>query len=228
LFASTAAAAQPPPGLEADSSQLAGSAAERCHYGRPFGHPRLPVTLPARRVTPPAPLRRAAPRSARPPLSGRPPRLTRSRALAQPQSGHIERATLALSTERVDPSQQRASLEAGAVSELQGIARFRFHEGKLEEFKRLSAQAMAIVRTRDMGTLQYEICFNDDQSECIVLERYKDSEALIEHAAHLGDLTDAILATGYIAGELLGEPSSELRANMAGSEVRLFTPYQSM
>jgi hypothetical protein len=34
--------------------------------------------------------------------------------------------------------------------------------------------------------------------------------------------------TGYIAGELLGEPSSELRANMAGSEVRLFTPYQSM
>jgi hypothetical protein len=36
-------------------------------------------------------------------------------------------------TERVDPSQQRRSLEAGAVSELQGIARFRFHEGKLED-----------------------------------------------------------------------------------------------
>jgi quinol monooxygenase YgiN len=114
------------------------------------------------------------------------------------------------------------------VSELQGIARFTFHEGKLEEFKRLSAQAMAIVRTKDTGTLQYEIYFNDDQSQCIVLERYKDSEALIEHAAHLGDLSEAILATGHTAVELLGEPSAELRANMAGSDVRLFTPYQSM
>ena len=108
------------------------------------------------------------------------------------------------------------------MSELQGIARFKFHEGKLEEFKRLSVQAMEIVRTKDTGTLQYEIYFNDDQSECIVLERYKDSEALIEHAAHLGDLTEAILATGYVSGELLGEPSSELRAKVADSVVFLF------
>jgi hypothetical protein len=45
-------------------------------------------------------------------------------------------------------------LEAGAVSELQGIAQFKFHEGKVEEFKRLSAQAMEIARTKDTGTLQ--------------------------------------------------------------------------
>ena len=114
------------------------------------------------------------------------------------------------------------------MSELQGIARFNFHEGNLEEFKRLSTQAMEIVRTKDTGTLQYEIYFNDDQSQCIVLERYKDSEALTEHAAHLGDLTEAILATGDVSVELLGEPGAELRANMAGSGVRLFTPYQSM
>jgi quinol monooxygenase YgiN len=116
-----------------------------------------------------------------------------------------------------------------AVSELHGIARFKFHEGKVEEFKRLSAQAMEIVRTKDTGTLQYDIYFNDDQSECIVLERYRDSEALIEHAAHVGDLTEAILATGSVSGELLGEPSAELRAKLAGSEVPvLFTPFQSM
>jgi quinol monooxygenase YgiN len=75
----------------------------------------------------------------------------------------------------------RKTLEAGAVSELQGIARFTFHEGKLEDFKPLSAQCVEIVRTNDTGTLQYEIYFNDDQSEWIVLERYKDSEALIQH-----------------------------------------------
>ena len=115
------------------------------------------------------------------------------------------------------------------MSELQGIVRFKFHEGKVEEFKRLSAQAMEIVRAKDTGTLQYDTYFNDDQSECIVLERFRDSEALIEHAAHLGDLTEAILATGSVTGELLGEPSAELRAKLAGSEVPvLFTPYESM
>jgi quinol monooxygenase YgiN len=114
------------------------------------------------------------------------------------------------------------------VSELQGIARFKFDEGKLEEFKRLAAQCMEIVRTQDTGTLQYDIYFNDDQSECIVHERYRNSEALIEHAAHLGDLSEAVVATGFVFGVLLGEPSAELRAMMADSGVRLFTPYQSM
>jgi quinol monooxygenase YgiN len=119
-------------------------------------------------------------------------------------------------------------MEAGAVSELQGIARLEIHEGKLEEFKRQSAQCMEIVRTKDTGTLQYESYFNDDQSECIVLERYRDSEALLEHFAHIGDLLEAIAATGSVSGELLGEPNAELRAKLAGSAVRLFTPFQSM
>jgi quinol monooxygenase YgiN len=114
------------------------------------------------------------------------------------------------------------------VGELQGIVRFRFHEGKLEEFKRLSARCMEIVRAEDTGTLQYDTYFNDEQSECIVLERFRDSEALIEHGAHLADLMEAILATGSVSGELLGEPNAELRAKLADSEVRLFTLYLSM
>jgi quinol monooxygenase YgiN len=116
------------------------------------------------------------------------------------------------------------------MRELRGIARFRIHEGKLEEFKRLSAEAMEIVRTKDSGTLQYDTYFNEDQSECVVLERFRDSEALIEHAENLGDVVEAILATvSVVHGELLGEPSAELRARLAGSEVpQVFTLYQSM
>lgn len=114
------------------------------------------------------------------------------------------------------------------MSELHGIARFKFHEGKLEEFKRLSAQCMDIVQAKDTGTLGYDVYFNDDQSEAIVHERYRDSEALIEHAAHLEHLMEAVLATGSVSGELLGEPSAELRARIADSPVRLFTPFMSM
>jgi quinol monooxygenase YgiN len=116
------------------------------------------------------------------------------------------------------------------MSELLGIARFKFHEGKVEEFKRLSARALEIVRTKDPGTLQYDVYLNDDESECVVIERYKDSEAAIQHAANLGDLFGAVLATvAVVHGEILGEPSAELRAKLADSEVPvLFTPYLSM
>ena len=86
------------------------------------------------------------------------------------------------------------------------------------------------MRSKDTGTLRYDIYFNDDQSECVVLERYRDSEAAIEHAANLGELSAAVLATvSVVHGELLGEPSADLRGNLAGSEVPvLLTPYQSM
>jgi quinol monooxygenase YgiN len=51
-------------------------------------------------------------------------------------------------------------MEVEAVSELLGIARFTFHEGKVDDFKRLSEQCMEIVRTKDNGTLHYDIYFN--------------------------------------------------------------------
>jgi quinol monooxygenase YgiN len=116
------------------------------------------------------------------------------------------------------------------VTELIGIARFKFKEGKLEEFKRLSAQAMEIVQTKEPGTLQYDTYLNHDQSECIIIERYRDSQAAMEHAANLAEVSAKVLATVTVVhGELLGEPTAELRAKLADSEVpELFTPYESM
>jgi quinol monooxygenase YgiN len=114
------------------------------------------------------------------------------------------------------------------VGEILGIGRIKFHEGKFEAFKRLAAQAMEIVRTMDSGTLQYDIFLNNDQSECIVIERYQDSAAVMMHGSHIGDLVASMFATGSASSEMLGEPSGELRAMMAGGEVRVFTPFLSM
>ena len=116
------------------------------------------------------------------------------------------------------------------MSELLGIARFKFLEGKRDEYLRLSDEAMEIVRAKDSGTLAYDLYLNGDQSECMFIERYRDSEAAIEHAENLGHLFAAVLSTvSVVHGELLGEPSTELRAKLAGSDVPvLFTPYRSM
>jgi quinol monooxygenase YgiN len=115
------------------------------------------------------------------------------------------------------------------TTELQAIVRFRFHDGDVEEFKRLSAECMDIVRAKDTGTLQYDTYFNDDETECIVIERFRDSDALIQHSENLAHLMDAIIATGSVSGELLGNPSAELRSRFASDgPVQLFTPWLVM
>src|SRR5919197_409305 len=100
------------------------------------------------------------------------------------------------------------------MSELLGIGRFKFHEGKREEYLRLSDQAMDIVRTKDSGTLQYDTYLNDDRSEVMIIERYRDSEAAMEHAANLGHL---FAATGAARGDrtlesVLDSPGYQLSA----------------
>ena len=113
------------------------------------------------------------------------------------------------------------------MGQLQGIARFTFHEGMVEEFKRLSAECMEIVRAKDTGTLQYDTYLNAEETEAIVLERFVDSDALIQHGQNMAPLMEAIMATGTIHGELLGDPSDELRANLSpDGPVQLFLPYQ--
>jgi quinol monooxygenase YgiN len=114
------------------------------------------------------------------------------------------------------------------MKEIQSVARMKIHPGKLEEFKRLSAKCLESVRTKDSGTLQYESYFNADETECIVFERYRDAEALLEHTKNLGDTMQAIFATCSISGELCGTPSPELRKALESYGVRIYSPYLAM
>ncbi len=114
------------------------------------------------------------------------------------------------------------------MDEIKGIARVKFHPGKVEEWKRLTAEAMEIVRTKDRGTLQYEIFFNADESEAIVFERYRDADAALEHFANISHLMEPIMATASVTGEVLGTPNAEMRRNLSGDQPKLFTPWMTM
>ena len=87
---------------------------------------------------------------------------------------------------------------------------------------------MEIVRAQDTGTLQYDTYFNVDESEAIVIERFRDSQALIEHGEHAAALMEPIIATASVTGELLGDLSPALRAKMTGDNPQLFRLYKSM
>jgi quinol monooxygenase YgiN len=114
------------------------------------------------------------------------------------------------------------------MDEIKGIARVRFLPGKVEEWKRLTEQAVEIVRTRDRGTLQYEIFFNQDESEAIVFERYRDADAAIEHFSNIGHLMAPLMATASVTGEVLGTPNAKMRAQLGKGEPKLFTPWMAL
>jgi len=111
------------------------------------------------------------------------------------------------------------------MEEIKGIARVTFHPGKVEEWKRLTEAAMEIVRTKDRGTLQYEIFFNADESEAIVFERYRDADSALEHFANISHLMAPILATASVTGEVLGTPNARMKAALGEGEPKLFTPW---
>jgi quinol monooxygenase YgiN len=114
------------------------------------------------------------------------------------------------------------------MNEIQGVARLKINDGKRDEFKRVASQIMQVVRTKDTGTLQYELYFNNDQTECLVLERYRDVESLLEHQTNVAGLIDGLLKTSTGSSVACGKATPELTKVLEGSPVQLFTPYQAL
>jgi len=114
------------------------------------------------------------------------------------------------------------------MSQLQVTARLTIHAGKLAEFKEVAAKCMESVRTKDSGTLQYDWFFSADETECVVHETYRDSEAVLEHIGNLGETMGALLSVSDMDLEVYGSPSKELAEAAAQLEPSVFTPFQSI
>ena len=115
------------------------------------------------------------------------------------------------------------------MSEIIGIGRVVFNEGGFEEYKRLVEQELELVRATEPGTLALDIYVNADKSEAVYIERYRDSQALIDHSKNVGEFMAPVLATGTFKGVILGDASDELAEAIGeGGPVELFRPLMSL
>lgn len=117
---------------------------------------------------------------------------------------------------------------SAASNEIHGTGRFVIREGQLEEFKRLAARCVEIVRTQDSGTLEYDFFLSADGAQCFVHERYRDSAAGLDHMANIGPMMEPLSKVCTITGEICGTPSPELRKSLEAAGVRIYTPFQSL
>lgn len=114
------------------------------------------------------------------------------------------------------------------MNHLQVTARFKIHDGKLEEFKDMSVQCLTAVKEKDKHTLQYDWFINKEETECVVRERYEDSNAIFEHLGSLGDLFGKILQVSDFSLEIYGDPSQELINATANLNPKIFSFYQGL
>ena len=112
------------------------------------------------------------------------------------------------------------------MEQIQLHALFKIKEGKLEEFKKLIPQFIATVKEKDPGTIAYDWFLNEEKMECKVLETYEDSNAVLAHAANVGELLMKSMEFSALSAEIFGNPSAELSKALEGFGPKVY-PYHS-
>ena len=114
------------------------------------------------------------------------------------------------------------------MSRLQIAARWKIHNGELEEFKKRAEQCLSVVKAKDTDTLLFDWYFNESQTECVIIETYPDSNALLAHLGNIGDLFGSLLEVGDFEAEIYGSPSQELLNATAGLKKTIYSFYQGL
>lgn len=112
------------------------------------------------------------------------------------------------------------------MDKIQLTAKFKIHQGKVEDFKKLAVECLIATKENDEGALQYNWFFDDNQSECVVQEVYVDSAAVLNHVAVLGPLLGKLMEIADFSGELYGNISFELRQEFNKLGVKMYNFFQ--
>jgi len=108
------------------------------------------------------------------------------------------------------------------------VARFNIQAGKIDEFKRIAESCMAAVREKDKGVLRYDFYFNDDQSECVVVEEYPDGAAVLNHIAIAGPFLGELTKVASAKLQAFGTIPPELEPLIARMGVDVYSPYMKL
>ena len=108
------------------------------------------------------------------------------------------------------------------------IAKFEIHPGKKEVFKALIPQCIEKVKANEPGAEKYEWYLNPEETVCMVLETYSDSNAVLAHMGNVGGLLGELTGISDFSGELFGNPSDELKAAIAPLQAKTYVLHKSL
>ena len=93
----------------------------------------------------------------------------------------------------------------------------------LAELKRVAAEALELTKA-EAGALQYDWFFSDDETKCVVRETYENSDAVLAHIAHVGELIGQLAQLGGgLEIEAFGTMSPELAEAAAAFQPTVYS-----
>lgn len=125
------------------------------------------------------------------------------------------------------PNASRSSREQ-PVSTIHAVARFKIHPGQGDEFKCYAAECMQAAATLDRDTLAYEWYMDPAKTQCVVIEAYKDGNALLEHTRNGGRHVGKLLKLSEVALNMFADPSADVLAALKAMPITLFKRLQGL
>ncbi|WP_088340448.1 putative quinol monooxygenase [Robiginitalea sediminis] len=110
------------------------------------------------------------------------------------------------------------------MKQLDATARFRIKPGQMEPFKKIAAQMIAAVQEKELGAgcLRYDWFYNEELSECLVREIYRDSAAVLQHMENVGPMLGQLLTISELSLQACGTPSEELKKASEGMAITYY------
>ena len=116
------------------------------------------------------------------------------------------------------------------MSNIQLTAKLAIQDGKLEEFKNLASQCIALVKENEKGKTcsQYDWFFSADEKECHVRETYIDSNAVLAHMGNVGEKLGQLLQISSLSGEIYGDLSEEVESAITPLGIKTYSFYSGI
>ena len=114
------------------------------------------------------------------------------------------------------------------INKLQISTIFKIPQGKLELFKQFASESIRLTSERDTGTLKQDWFISTDQTEGVIREEYKNSEAVLKHMVNMSELRELSSNFSWDHANVYGDPSPELLEATKGADIRVYSFSQGL
>lgn len=97
------------------------------------------------------------------------------------------------------------------ADQIQYAVTLAIHTGKLDEFKALAAEAIALVEANEPNMLGYNWYLDSSQNSCTLIEQFRGPDDILTHLGNVGEVLGKLLEVSDISIDVYGETTADVR-----------------
>ncbi|MGK0275683.1 MAG: quinol monooxygenase YgiN [Ilumatobacter sp.] len=97
------------------------------------------------------------------------------------------------------------------ADQIQYAVKWTIHDGKIDEFKALAAEATALVEANEPSMLGYHWYMDASETHCTLIEQYPSTEHILVHLGNVGATLGKLLEVADISIDVFGAIDDDAR-----------------